>query len=310
MSQEPVHPDQVERGLPVGAPAPQRRRRAARAGEAVRLGAKDAAHKEWYYLLVRGSWATLVFIVFLAFLIVNATFGTAYWLVSDQILNSEGTWGEGFAFSVQTLFTIGYGYLAPIGPVAHLLVTVESLVGLMMTAVTTGLVFARVSRPRAKVMFSRPLLVAPMDGVPTLTFRVANERGNDVLDASVRLVALIDEVTPEGHTLRRMRELTPVRGFSPIFRLSWVVMHRLDESSPLRSILVDGQIDDRFIGVVCLLSAYDETYGGVVHAQHAYGAEHIRFNERLVDVLTELEDGRFVIDYRKFHDTVPLDLPR
>lgn len=83
-------------------------------------------------------------------------------------------------------------------------------------------------------------------------------------------------------------------------------MHRIDETSPLRPMVVDGQVDERFIGIVCLMSAYDETYGGVIHAQHTYGAEHFQFNERFVDVLIELEDGRFAIDYRKFHDTEPL----
>lgn len=278
----------------------------ARARDAVRLGMDEAVHRDWYHALIRGSWSALFGAVTAAFLGVNALFGTLYWLIPDQIVNARGTWADGFAFSVQTLFTIGYGYLAPQGPIAHALVTVESLVGLLMTAVTTGLVFARVSRPQAKVLFSQPIVLASMHGVPTLTFRVGNARGNEVLDASIRVVALVDDVSPEGHVMRRMHELTPVRGYSPIFRLSWSVMHRVDASSPLWGMLHGDEIDPRLVGIVCLLSGHDESYGGAIHAQHTYTVDDLRRDVRFVDVLIDLPDGRFAIDYRKFHETEPL----
>lgn len=50
---------------------------------------------------------------------------------------------------------------------------------LVLTALATGLVFAKFSRPTARIFFARNATIHPFNGVPTLVFRVGNERATD-----------------------------------------------------------------------------------------------------------------------------------
>lgn len=278
-------------------------------GGTVHLGVRHSVHTEWFYWLVGVGWLRFFGALTAGVLSLNVAFALGYYCVPEQLANFDGTFASAFAFSVQTLFTIGYGAMAPTGWAAHALVTLEAVVGMMFNAVITGLVFARVSRPRSRVLFSNVAVIAPMDGVPTLAFRLANARGNEVLDASIRVVMLVDTRTREGHQIRRMLELTPERSYSPIFRLSWTVMHRLDERSPLTPLARGDALDASVVGFVCLLTAYDATLHSSMHTQHVYRTDALRFGHRLVDVVTSLPDGRFSLDYQQFHDSVPLDAP-
>jgi inward rectifier potassium channel len=297
------------RAVPAARPdvTPRRAQTVARNDDTVHLGVTNPMHTEWFYLLIQGSWPRFFGVLTGAVLALNVLFALAYAAVPDQLVNFDGSLSSAFAFSVQTLFTIGYGAMAPTGWVAHTLVTLEAIVGMMFSAVVTGLVFARVSRPHSRVLFSDVVVVAPMDGVPTFSFRLANARGNEVLDASIRIVALIDTVTREGHRIRRMHELHPERTYSPIFRMSWTVMHRLDARSPLAPYVQDGVVDPRVIGFVCLLTAHDATLHASLHTQHVYAPTDLRFGVKFVDVVSRMDDGRFVLDYTRFHDTEPLE---
>jgi inward rectifier potassium channel len=275
----------------------------------VRKGVHHDLTRDWYYYLIEGSWRWLVGAVVTLYVAANLLFGGFYWLLPEgAIVNSTGSYLDAFAFSVQTLFTIGYGYLAPASPTAHALVAVESIIGVLLTAVITGLVFAKVSRPRVKVLFSGPVLVSPVDGRLTLSFRVGNERGNEVLDASIKMVAMIDTQTAEGVAFRKLIEVVPQRTYSPVFRLSWVVQHTLDENSPLYPYVSQDGMHDDFVGMICLLVAHDGSLNATIHAQHIYGADDFRFAHAFVDVLEATPDGKFSIDYGKFHHTKPLDL--
>ena len=134
---------------------------------------------------------------------------------------------------MQTLGTLGYGVMAPKSLYANAVVAVETFVGLFKLAIATGLLFARVSRPTARIMFSDKAVVTPLDGVPTLMFRAANRRRNLVVEAEVSVTLLHDVVTAEGNLLRRFDELTVLRSRSPLFFMTWQVMHKIDEASPL-----------------------------------------------------------------------------
>src|SRR5439155_9491677 len=134
-----------------------------------------------------------------------------------------------FFSSVQTMATIGYGGMAPIGIYANVLVTIEALVGLLGLAMATGLAFAKLSRPTARVLFSRVAVIAPRDGVRSLMLRMANERANQILEAQVHLALARTETTAEGERVRRLYDLELVRTRTPLFVLTWTVIHPIDE---------------------------------------------------------------------------------
>ena len=163
-----------------------------------------------YHLLVDSPWPRLLGIIATLFLIVNALFAFAYLAGGDGIENARpGSFIDAFFFSVQTMGTIGYGRLAPGTVWSNLLVTVEVITGVLGLAMVTGLVFAKFSRPTARVVFSQRAVVTPHDGVPSLMFRMANARGNRIVEARVRAVLARDETTAEGETMRRFHDVEP-----------------------------------------------------------------------------------------------------
>jgi inward rectifier potassium channel len=237
-----------------------------------------------------------------AYLVINVVFGLAYMVVPGSITNARpGSFLDAFFFSVQTLSTVGFGDKSPHGLYADSVVTVEAFVGLINIAVTTGLVFARVSKPTARVLFSQVATVTRFNGVPTLMFRAANKRGNQVLEAQVTVNIARQIVTAEGHTMRAFFDLPVIRSRSPLFLLSWTVMHPLDEKSPLYGSTAES-LRAEGAEIIVVLSGVDETFAQRIHARHAYTAEQVLWDKQFVDILSVTPDGQRSIDYRRFHE--------
>jgi len=270
---------------------------------AIRKGTPSELRRDLYFHLMDGSWWLIFGTMLFAFFLLNGIFAALYLLEPNSITGGEyGSLSEAFAFSVQTMTTIGYGTLSPGTEYAHMLVTCESIVGILGTAVATGLMFAKASRPRTSMLFSNPVLVTTFHGKPTLMFRVGNARGNEIVEASISVSALIDEESPEGHSLRRLRDIKLERAATPLFVLTWQVLHVLDETSPLFG-LTEENLNERLSLMIVSMTGHDATYGQTVHGRTIYYPEDFRFNHRFEDVLSTLEDGRLMVDYDKFHKT-------
>jgi len=192
--------------------------------------------------------------------------------------------------------------MAPRTLYVNLLVTAESFTGILIIALFTGIIFARFSRPFARVLFSNVAVVAPFDGVPTLMFRAANQRGESILDASVTVSLARQHTTIEGVTMRRFQELKLMRSNNPLFLLSWTVMHPIDEASPLYG-LTRADMEAADMEIVVMLSGMDEIIADRIYARHAYWNDEILWNRRFVDVISTAPSGRRVVDLTLFHDT-------
>ncbi|REJ76874.1 MAG: hypothetical protein DWQ36_16325 [Acidobacteria bacterium] len=273
--------------------------------EAVRKGAPSGLKRGLYYFFMHGSWARLFSAAVIGFLLANLVFAALYIMQEGSVRNADPrSLLDAFSFSVQTFATIGYGTLQPDTPYAHGLVVAEAICGLAFTALMTGLFFAKASRPTASVLFSEPATITRFEGRPALVVRLANARGNEVIEASIRLSALCDEVTEDGHRMRRVRDMALVRDSQPLFSLSWTVIHPIDERSPLHG-LDEHDVEDRILAVIATVTGYDGTYARTVHARHFWYPDQFRWRQRFVDVMSLLDDGRLAIDYRMFHDTRP-----
>ncbi len=268
------------------------------------LGRPRASIRDAYHLLLAAPWWADLAVIAGLFLAVNLVFAVLYVVVGGVARARPGSFADAFFCSVQTLATIGYGEMHPVTPGANLLMTVEAVLGVIVTALTTGLVFAKFSVVRPRMAFARVAVVTPLEGVPTLMIRVANERGNYIADAAVRLVLLRTERSAEGSVLYRMRDLAPVRERSPAFARGWVVMHAIDASSPLQG-ETPASLRASDAEVLITLVGVDGTTGQFVHARHSYLDEEILFGRRYVDQVSELPDGRIRIDLRRFHDVEP-----
>lgn len=243
----------------------------------------------------------------LSYLALNTLFACAYLLDSKGIANARpGSFQDAFFFSVQTLATIGYGAMSPQSTYTHTLVFVEAFIGLLGVAMATGLMFARFSQPTARVLFSNVAVICPYNGVPTLMFRTANQRNNAIVEAGINARVLLPELTPEGHSLRRLYDLELTRSNTSLFILSWMVMHPIDERSPLYGKTAEMLINSG-AQIVVTLQGLDETVRQTMHARKIYAAEDIVWNRRFVDVVSFWGDGIRAIDYTRFHDVIPLD---
>jgi inward rectifier potassium channel len=187
---------------------------------------------------------------------------------------------------------------------ANIIVSIEAFFGILTIALFTGIIFARFSRPYARVVFSRKAVIIPFDGMPTLMFRAANQRGNSVLDAEIKLSLARQQTTREGLVMRRFEELKPARERSSLFALSWTIMHRIDRSSPLYGMTVE-KLREQQAEIVAMLSGVDETLADRIYARFSYVPDDIVWGERFVDVLSLTPNGRRVVDLTRFHDTEP-----
>ncbi|MBD2338498.1 ATP-sensitive inward rectifier potassium channel 10 [Calothrix sp. FACHB-156] len=273
----------------------------------VGMGVWYSYWRDPYHLLLTVSWTGFFLLIAVAYLATNAVFALAYLAGGDCIENARpGSFLDVFFFSVQTLASIGYGAMYPKTPYANSIVTIEAMVGLMGIAVMTGLAFARFSRPTARVVFSRVAVITPHEGQPTLMFRTANKRRNLILEAQMRVYLMRDEVTAEGHYIRRIHELKLVRNLSPSFTLSWLAMHIIDESSQLYGMTTESLLKTNS-SIVISLSGIDETVAQVLHARHTYSATDLLWNYQFVNIMHETSDGHRYIDYQYFHDVASLD---
>jgi len=275
-------------------------------GDVVRIGARSGIADDLYHFLLQARWSRVMLLVAGTYLGINLVFAALYLAGGDCVTGATpGSLPDAFFFSVQTFSTIGYGVMAPKGAYASAVVTLEAFVGLVTVAMATGLMFAKFSRPTARVLFSERMVVAPRDGKPTLMLRMANERGNDIIEAAFRVTVLKAEVSSEGEKMRRMHDIPLVRGDTPLFTLTFQAMHPIDEKSPLHGVtpaaLRDGEM--RFIVTV---TGLDATFATTIHARHVYNAEDIVWDARFADVLSNGADGGLVLDLTKFHDVVPL----
>jgi inward rectifier potassium channel len=267
------------------------------------IGLGDSPFRDVYFRALRMGWARFLGAGAAMFLLLNVMFGLLYFVQPSGISDMpSGSFADAFFFSVQTLATIGYGRWAPVSVYANSVVTVETLVGASSFALFAGLAFARFARPTAQVRFSRHMVVTRFDGARMLMVRLANERGNQILEANVSLSLLRDERTVEGQYIRRLHDLTLVRARSPVFRMSFLVMHRLDESSPLFSCTPEMLARDE-AEIVAIVTGLDDTTLQSVHARTSYEGADILFGRRFVDLFGYLPDGTRAMDYRRFHET-------
>ncbi len=206
------------------------------------------------------------------------------------------------SFSVETLGSLGYGVMSPRGLYANLVMTLETFVGLFNLAIATGLMFARFSRPTARIMFSEIAVVAPFEGTPSLMFRAANRRRNLVIEAEVPVSLMRNITTAEGVVMRRFQDLSVVRARTPMFILTWQVIHPIDSASPLYGETAQSLLDQQ-AEIVVVVRGTDETVASTIHARASYRPpDQLRWGRQLADIFSFDPDGRRVIDFTRFHD--------
>ena len=273
-------------------------------GDAIH-GAPIGVFEDLYHFLVTSSWPALIGLIAAGFAVGNLVFAFGYYLDGGIENARPGSFTDAFFFSVQTMATIGYGKMVPISMFTNILVSIEALSGLVALALMTGLVFAKFSRPTARVRFSRYVVIGPRDGVISLMIRMANQRADRIVEANIHAVFARQEITAEGESIRRFYDLGMTRNVSSLFVLSWTAVHRIVPGSPLfgetRESIADCQPQ-----IIVSITGLDEVFSQTIHARHAFGLDEIIWGARFADVLVTHPDGSQSVDYTHFDDVETL----
>jgi inward rectifier potassium channel len=272
----------------------------------VQIGLRRRPLQDLYFSLLTSSWTRLFALAVVLYTATNTAFAVAYSEFGGIEGAHQGSFRDGFFFSVQTMSTIGYGGMVPKSLAANLLVTLEAFIGLVGFAMATGMMFAKFARPTARVLFSRFALIGPQNGVVCLQFRMANERrNNQILEAQLRATLYRSETTKEGALLRRMIDLPLLRDRMGMFSLSWLAFHPIVEGSPLYGATAQSLVDQS-AEIIIAFTGTDEASAQFVHARFSYRPADLIWNARFVDIIDTLPDGRRAVNYHRFHDHLPL----
>src|ERR1700733_3810184 len=279
----------------------------------VRLGGREVIVAEGQHLsfwadishrCMTASWPAFIGGAALVFVAFNAVFALFYAIGDQPIANVRGSaYLDYLYFSIETLSTAGYGDMHPQTHYGHFVAAVELFTGIFSMSLMTGLIFARFSRPNARLLFADNPVVYNHDGKPTLMLRLANERHNIISNATAKLWLFKNIVSMEGETLRRFYELPLTQNQNPGLALSWTLYHVLDENSSLYQTNAD-DLEAYKASLALVVSGYDVVAAQTVHARKSYEYSDIRFGHRYADILDTSDDGRLRVDYHRFHDTL------
>ncbi|MBI4750426.1 MAG: hypothetical protein HY774_18245 [Acidobacteria bacterium] len=249
-----------------------------------------------YHTLLTLSWPRFFGAVMLFYLGTNAFFACLYVVCGPHALSlpdnmmTHNAFLNAFFFSVQTLGTIGYGHVNPIGLAANIVVTVEAFTGLLGIALVTGVVFARFSRPSAKILFSTHAIIAPYQDGTAFEFRIANARSNQLIEVEAKVLLSRFEME-NGRQVRRFHLLPLERGKVIFFPLSWTIVHPIDNQSPLHGLTAQ-DLEDSDAEFLILLQGIEETFSQIVHARSSYKFDEITWNAKFTDIYNRPTDDQ------------------
>ncbi len=277
----------------------------------VRRGLSFIRSQNTYHLLLTISWTRFFLLLIIGYFLANVLFAWLYMLCGEGALRGapDGAYAERFAhaffFSVQTLATIGYGGISPNGLAANIVVTIEALCGLLAFALATGLLFARFSRPGAKLIFSRQAIVAPYRGITAFEFRIANSRTSELIDVRATVVLGRTELI-NGAKMRRFHPLKLERDGVMFFPLHWVVVHPIDDASPLRGVTREefASSDAEFLVII---TAVDETFSQTVYTRTSYKHHEVAWGVKFSDMFITEGKKTVGIDLGRIHDVEGVD---
>lgn len=285
--------------------APKRRKTRIGDRQIETLGQKDEFWSDLYHRAMTTTLANFTLGAFALFMFNNLFFATLFDFVPDAVANVPApNLLYLFFFSIENFTTVGFGDMHPQSIYGHTVASIEGFVALIQTAGLTGLIFARFSRPRARVMFSANPVIARHEGVPTLMIRLANERNNAISDANAVLWIVRLEPSLEGQRFRRFHRLALTRHENPTFVLSWTLFHPINENSLLFGKTAEDLNLEEFQFVITV-KGVDDTSLQELRARKTYRAADILWGQRYADIIENLPGGGVLLDYNKFDQTRP-----
>lgn len=263
----------------------------------------DPSVRDMYQWLINSSWTEFLAFAFAMYVLVNLVFACIYLLIgTDQLTGANASglmsrFGNAFFFSTQTLTTVGYGAISPVGVAANMVAAVEAFVGLSGFALLTGLLYGRFSKPNSRILYSNNALIAPFKDGMSLQFRLVNKRRNVLMDMHARvLISYLDKESGNRKYYRLPLEIESIH----FFPMNWTIVHAINEASPLFG-LTASDLEDLDAEILILIKGFDDTFGQDVHSRFSYKYDEVVFNAKFKSAY-HTNSGRTEMDINKIHD--------
>ncbi len=270
-----------------------------------KIGQSWGARANIFHRLITTSWWRLFLIVFCFYLITNIVFGLIYVAVGVENLQgvtigkpTDNFW-EAFFFSSQTLTTLGYGRVAPVGFATNIIASIEALVGLLAFSITTGLLYGRFSRPVPMILYSDVALVAPYLDTTGLMVKLANEKSNQLINVEVSIIFSRNELV-DGQITRKYYPLELERKFVKYFSLTWTVVHPITETSPLLNETAE-TFKASNAEFLLSLDGVNDTFSDTIHSRKSYLYSEVEFGAKFANILTT-DDEQYILDLSKINE--------
>lgn len=265
----------------------------------IRRGGEGGLRVIYQYLVEMGN-VSFFLMILLSYVLISLLFAVFYfWIGSEHLIGVRGetlmgSFMDCFYFSTQTFTTVGYGAIAPRGILASTVASFEAFTGLVFFAMATGLMYARFSKPRALLRYSQNAIISPFQDGKAIMFRLANARKNVLMDAHARVIMVMRQ-SKDDFVNRKYFSLKLELDNITFLPLSWTLVHKLDDSSPLSNLTAE-DMRELDLEIMVLFTAFDDTFHQTVHSRHSYTGNEIVSNAKFVKAFKPNEQGEIILD--------------
>ena len=281
----------------------------------IRSGLKFGERFDIFHWLINMSWPMFFSFVLIGYVLVNISFGLIYVILGIDGLSGVhsatflGQWLEGFYFSSQTLTTLGYGAISPIGTSHNIVASFEAFIGLLSFATSTGLLYGRFSKPKSKIMFSQNALISPYqeDGIG-LMIRIVNSKNDQLIGVNASMnFSYLDK--KNGNTSRKFQKLDLEIPRIEMLASSWTIVHPITEKSILHGLTME-VLKELDLEIILNIEGYDETYSQQIHTRTSYKFNELIWGAKFVKILGNNDNKQATLSLDKFNDFELTSLPK
>lgn len=238
-----------------------------------------------YNTMLRVPGWKFILIVFSFYIIVNLFFASIYTFTGiehlggiDDASTIKRFW-EAFFFSAQTLSTVGYGHIYPTGMITNAIAGTESIFGLLLFALATGMLYGRFSQPKAYMKYSKNALYAPFKNDVAVMFRFVPYKHRNLSEAEVKATLAMKVEDENGVVSNKFYNLDLEISKINWLTLSWTIVHVINEQSPFynlsREDLLNAQAE-----ILVFVKAYDESFSNFIISRTSYHVSEFVFGAK------------------------------
>ncbi len=272
----------------------------------IRRGLSIFQSTSFYHSLINMAWWKFNVIVLFCYFVVNLLFVTLYYFLDINHLNgmvattNTGKFLEAFFFSTQTLSTVGFGRLNPVGITDSAIAAIESMIGLLGFAIATGLLYGRFSRPVVKLLYSQNAIIAPYKGITGFMFRIANKRKNELVEVEAVVIMSYVE-TENGKDIRRFKTLPLELDRISVLSMTWTIVHPIDESSPMYKMKAE-DFEKKSVEWMVMIKSFEDTFSQTVHSRSSYRFHELVHGAKFINVIQPGPNGAAIVELDRINE--------